>query len=89
LYRIAQEALNNTLKHAYAHTVKVTLTETDTHIILEIVDDGVGFDPDNAFKISQMGLAGMQSHAAELGGTLSIVSAPGTGSKIKVVIKQC
>jgi signal transduction histidine kinase len=86
LYHIAQEALNNTLKHARAHTVNVHLLQTESRVTLEINDDGIGFDVIGAKQEGKMGLPDMQSHVAELGGTLEIVSAPGKGTRVKVEV---
>jgi signal transduction histidine kinase len=84
LYHIAQEALNNTLKHAHAHTVTVLLLRNESQVTLEIGDDGIGFDLASAYQEGKMGLPDMQSHAAELGGTLTLTSAPGKGTRVRV-----
>jgi signal transduction histidine kinase len=88
LYHIAQEALNNILKHARAHTVNVTLHRKGSQVILEISDDGVGFDVAEVCREGKMGLSDMQSHAEELGGMLSIISTPGNGTMIRVEVKR-
>lgn len=86
--RIAQAALANAAQHASATKVAVTLTTMDHQVTLDVVDDGVGFDasavssgpgPDGGF-----GLASMRSRAVELGGALSVESAPGAGTAIAV-----
>jgi signal transduction histidine kinase/ligand-binding sensor domain-containing protein len=86
LYRIAWEALNNILRHARAHRVAVTLRHqrTENKLILQIVDDGVGFSPAEARKGRGMGLAGMAERAAQLGALLEIESAPGAGTTVRV-----
>lgn len=76
LYRIAQEALHNTVKHAHATTVDLHLTQTDALVSLEIHDDGVGFDPRGSFP-GHLGLRSMQERISDLGGTFQIESAPG------------
>jgi PAS domain S-box-containing protein len=81
LYRIAQEALHNTVKHAEAHMVSVSLSQTRDTVILEVRDDGVGFDPAGAFP-GHLGLRSMQERVKQLGGVLSIESAPGHGTTI-------
>ncbi len=86
LYRIAQEALNNALKHAAASKVSVYLHSQEDTVILEIVDNGVGFDRNSTGDTGGMGLANMQQRAAQLGGTLDIVSLPGQGTQVRAVI---
>ena len=86
LYRIAQEALNNILKHAAATSVTIYLRETNGRIELEIVDDGTGFDPDQTNGPGGMGLDNMRIRAKKLGGSLTIHSEPGGGTKITAAI---
>lgn len=83
LYRIAQEALNNALKHAHAQTVEVQVAATDAHLHLIIADDGQGFDP-QAERGGGMGLVSMRERAAGLGATLEIASTPGTGTQVRL-----
>jgi len=87
LYRIAQEALNNALKHAAATAITLHLRIKDNEVELEVVDDGQGFDPLAAANTGGMGLQSMQARAEKLGGTLSIVSGPDEGTSVKVNIK--
>lgn len=87
LYRIAEEALNNTLKHAAASNVLVTLQGDDTQILLEISDDGVGFDP-NAPHRGGMGLENMRERVAGLGGNFEIITLPGTGARVLVRVQK-
>lgn len=86
LYRIAQEALNNALKHAQADHVMVHLNHLAADVVLEIVDDGVGFEPDLAHKTGGLGLRGMEERAARLGATLSVESQPGEGTRVRVEV---
>ena len=88
LYRIVQEALNNALKHAMATSVTVRIHVAEEHVELEVVDDGIGFDPAAAGKMSGMGLANMQERAKRLGGALQVVSAPGKGTKVIVSVGE-
>jgi signal transduction histidine kinase len=81
LYRIAQEALQNTVKHAHAHSVDLALHQTAGDIILAVRDDGVGFDPLGAFP-GHLGLRSMRERVTHLGGTLRIESAPSQGTRI-------
>ena len=81
LYRIAQEALHNTVKHAHASKVDLVLHRTSNAVILEVRDDGVGFDPLGSFP-GHLGLRSMQERVSNLGGRLQIESAPGQGTHI-------
>jgi len=81
LYRVAQEALHNTIKHARASQVNVRLGRTAEAIILEIRDNGRGFDPLGSFP-GHLGLLSMQERVKNLGGVLSIESTPGQGTTI-------
>jgi signal transduction histidine kinase len=81
LYRIAQEALQNTVKHAHASKVNLVLRQAANGIILEVCDDGVGFDPSASFP-GHLGLRSMQERVSNLGGKLQIESAPGQGTHL-------
>ena len=87
LYRIAQEALNNALKHAAATSVTVCIRAEDERVELEVVDDGQGFDPDTVSDRGGMGLASMRERAEKLGGSLTVLSAPGEGTRVKVSVE--
>ena len=86
LYGIAQEALNNVLKHAEADAVSVTIRSGGASVNFEVVDDGRGFDIEAAHEGGGMGLKNMQERAAQLSGELTIDTAPGQGTKLKVLI---
>lgn len=86
LYRIAQEALNNTLKHARSGRVSVCLRQEGKELVMEIADDGTGFAPDDPGNHKGLGLRGMQERAARLGGRLILRSQPGEGTTVRVVI---
>jgi signal transduction histidine kinase len=86
LYGIAQESLNNVFKHAKAQTLTLALQQTDSAVALEIVDDGVGFDPVTLAPKGGLGLRGMGERAAQIGGRLHVRSAPGQGTTIRVEI---
>jgi PAS domain S-box-containing protein len=83
LYGIAQEALNNTLKHAEANSVTVYIRVRGEHVELEVVDDGRGFDPDAASDRGGLGLITMRERAESVGGSLTVLSAPGEGTRVK------
>jgi PAS domain S-box-containing protein len=82
-YRISQEALANVVKHAQASQVDLRLTEHDGAVVLEIQDDGVGFDPQREYP-GHMGLHSMRERAVKLGGTLRIESSPGQGALVQM-----
>ena len=86
LYRIAQEALNNVVKHAKATQTNVTL-RVDGTSRLSIVDNGCGFDPD-AVPPDHLGLKIMRERAEAVGARLSIYSEPGEGTQISVTWKE-
>ena len=82
LYRLAQEALHNVVKHASATQVTIHLSFDEDHgINLEIVDDGVGFQVD-ALSPGHMGLHTMSDRMQQVGGTLNITSHPGQGTTV-------
>jgi signal transduction histidine kinase len=85
LYRIAQESMHNTIKHARASRIEITLSQLDADITIEVVDNGNGFDTDESFP-GHLGLQSMRERAARLGGWLEIDSAPGEGTRILVGI---
>jgi signal transduction histidine kinase len=87
LYRIALEALNNALKHAAATSVTVRIQADDDCIKSEIIDNGQGFDPQAISDMGGMGLVTMRERAEQLGGTLTVLSAPGEGTTIKVKVE--
>jgi signal transduction histidine kinase len=83
--RIAQEALQNALKHARARHVAVRLRADDGRLLLEVSDDGVGFDPDApGARSRRLGLTSMEERTQRLGGTLEIDSAPGAGTVVRL-----
>jgi PAS domain S-box-containing protein len=79
LYRIAQEALHNTVKHARASRVVLRLELSNNAVIMEISDDGRGFDATTSYP-GHLGLHSMRERAAKLGGTFQIESAEGQGT---------
>src|SRR5690606_33879533 len=83
LYRVAQEALNNVAKHARAHHVRVKLDLRPEEALLEVCDDGVGFDPAAGARGGSFGVIGMKERVNEVKGSLQIVSAPGQGTCVR------
>jgi signal transduction histidine kinase len=88
LYRIAQEAINNTAQHAGARNIWLNLARTETHFVLAVRDDGRGFDVQRVLlggdAQTGMGLFGMCERASLAGGVCDIRSAPGAGATITV-----
>ncbi len=83
LFRIAQEALQNALRHAQATRVIVSLRSEDGRILLDVTDDGVGFDPGAAeVRSRRLGLTSMEERAHRLGARLEIQSAKGEGTTV-------
>ncbi len=87
LYRVSQESLSNVAKHAQAQHVNVALVAQNGDIMLEIQDDGCGFDPacPYADDVHGLGLIGMQERMAMIGGNLTIQSAAGAGTSIRAI----
>jgi signal transduction histidine kinase len=87
VFRIAQEALQNALRHAGAKRVQVKLARDNGQLALRVTDDGVGFQPDDPeLRSRRLGLTSMEERAARLGGRLTIHSAPGDGTDIKLEV---
>lgn len=89
LFRIAQEAITNTIKHAQAQNIFISLDYGDQQILLRVSDDGRGFDPNDRLRSNRRpswGLLGICERAALLGGHCEIQSTPGLGTQIEVVI---
>jgi signal transduction histidine kinase len=83
-FRVAQEALTNALRHSGASEIRVTLSRTRRRVVLEVADDGTGFDP--ALAPGGLGLASMRERAAAVGGALRISSAPGSGTTVRLAV---
>ncbi len=84
LYRVVQESLNNTLKHAKASRIAVRLHRGEKEIFLSVQDDGKGFKQTQQRSIEHIGLLSMQDSVAYLGGKFTIKSEPGKGTLIEV-----
>jgi PAS domain S-box-containing protein len=87
LYYIAQEALNNILRHAGAKSISVTLKQGRRNVILEILDDGCGFDPKKVER-GGLGLINMRERTSQIHGTLKIVSKQDKGTKILITVPR-
>ncbi|MBT2637757.1 sensor histidine kinase [Bacillus sp. ISL-41] len=85
LFRILQESVSNTLRHAKAEELEVLLIKRDDKVIMRIVDDGIGFNVEEA-KAGSYGLQNMHERAGEIGGTLKIVSVENKGTRLEVKV---
>jgi len=83
-YRVAQEALNNVLKHAHASRVDVLIEPRDGFVRLVVEDNGVGFDPAerDLARDKGIGILGMHERASLIGASLQIESQPGQGTAV-------
>lgn len=87
VYRVAQEAVHNALRHAAPARVEVELSREAGRLVLVVHDDGLGFDPGAPGAGSAgLGLSTMAERAARLGGTLEVSAAPGAGSHVRLEI---
>jgi signal transduction histidine kinase len=84
VYRVAQEAIGNALRHSGAGHVTVSLSRRQRSAVLEIVDDGIGFDS-NAPQAG-LGLTSMRERARSVGGKLTVTSAQGAGTKVRLTV---
>ncbi|TDM39266.1 sensor histidine kinase [Macrococcoides goetzii] len=85
LFRIAQESISNTLRHAKAEHITIELFRTGNRVILRVTDDGRGFDIDQ-IDDTRYGLHTMKERALEIGGTCHVISAPQSGTRIEVKV---
>jgi signal transduction histidine kinase len=86
LYRVAQEALLNVVKHAEAQKAILVLELGLDVVVLTVEDDGMGFDPESAINEEALGLLSMQERVEKLLGSFRVVSEPGTGTTVEATI---
>jgi signal transduction histidine kinase len=84
LYRVAQEALRNVATHADARNVCLSLDQQDGYLMMQVSDDGCGFDPAAPPRRSGLGLVSLNERVRMLGGELSVTAAPNAGTRIAV-----
>ena len=85
LFRICEEALTNAARHAQATSIRISLREEAAGIVLEVIDNGIGIDPDAG--AASVGLLRMRERAAAIGGTLSVErGAGGRGTVVRVIL---
>ncbi|HIX69811.1 sensor histidine kinase [Enterococcus diestrammenae] len=85
LFRVVQELLSNTLRHAKAKELEVYLHKIDQNVLLRVIDDGVGFDTSQQ-KAGSYGLMNIRERIAGIGGTLKIISFKGQGTSIEIKV---
>ncbi|MBX9981368.1 MAG: ATPase, partial [Mycobacterium gordonae] len=86
LYRIAQECLQNVVKHSKAMTATVRFTVSDGEARLQVADDGVGFTPSPGRAPTSYGMLSMTERAELVGGRLAVRSTPGSGTTVTVTV---
>ncbi len=86
LFRVAQECCNNIYKHAQATHFDLYLLETDSTLILEVIDNGIGFAIDQPVGSSGSGLRGMRERITLMGGEFHIASRPGKGTLVRATL---
>jgi signal transduction histidine kinase len=87
LARVVREAVTNAAVHGHATTVAVEITEARDHVVVSILDDGIGFDPGDV-RPGGFGMTSMRERVAGLGGELSVESSPGAGTRVRVAIPR-
>ncbi|MCW2796653.1 ATP-binding protein [Nocardioides sp.] len=85
VWRVAQEAVRNAIRHSGASTLAVTVRRDDTKLVLEVVDDGAGFDP-AVRDPDRFGLRGLRSLVTDIGGKLEVRSAVGEGTTVRMEV---
>jgi signal transduction histidine kinase len=88
LFRVAQESLENIVRHAEAKHITVQLTREESRLILNISDDGQGFEPSKVDANKHLGLKGLRERVGMFGGELQIHSRAGQGTTIRLTLEQ-
>jgi|GEM_PF-3590176 len=86
LFRVIQEVINNTIKHAEASECFINFEEDNAQLMIQVSDDGIGFDPEKIDEKAGLGLANMRSRIRHMGGKLTIHSKPNSGAEIRMEI---
>ncbi len=86
VWRVAQEAVRNALRHSGATTLAVTVRGDGGKLSLGVVDDGSGFDPEDVVDPHRYGLRGLRSLVRDVGGELDVISAPGEGTTVRMEV---
>lgn len=88
VWRVAQEAVRNAIRHSGAQHLTVAVQGDARAVVLEVIDDGTGFEPTASRDASHYGLRGLQSLVDDAGATLSVASAPGTGTTVRLEVSR-
>jgi two-component system, NarL family, sensor kinase len=88
VWRVAQEAIRNAVRHGGASHLKVDVRGDDRQVRLSVRDDGVGFDPTTTPSNGSYGLRGLQSLVEDGGGKVHVESAPGAGTTVRMVVER-
>ena len=86
MWRVAQEALANVERHSKATAVRIVWRCDGERALIDVTDNGVGFDQSRAGRIDSYGVLGMRERASSIGATLEIVSAPGRGTRVRCTL---
>ena len=86
MWRVAQEALANVERHASATAVRVVWRCDGERALIDVTDNGVGFEQGRAGRLDSYGVLGMRERAASIGASLEIVSAPGRGTRVRCTL---
>ena len=86
LYRIAQEAVNNALKHSHAKSIMIELAEMDGEMRLAIIDNGIGIGIDDGEALSDSALHSIKYRAGVMNAALSVIRRPGGGTEVAVTL---
>lgn len=84
IFRIAQEALSNALRHSHASRISLTLKQHKSTIVMRIADNGIGFELESERSSSSMGLTNISERTQEMGGTWELISAEGKGATLEI-----
>lgn len=87
MWRIAQEALANVERHARATAVRVVWRCDGERALIDVTDNGVGFDQGRAGRVDSYGVLGMRERASSIGASLEIISAPGRGTRVRCTLQ--
>jgi signal transduction histidine kinase len=87
VWRVAQEAVRNSLRHSGAAHLSVEVCRAGDLVVLEVADDGRGFDPAAAVDRTHFSLRGLDSLIAEAGGALRVTSKPGEGTTVRLEVR--
>jgi signal transduction histidine kinase len=88
VWRAAQEAVRNALRHGSPSSMNIAVTSDGEHLSLTVEDDGVGFDPGETPRDGHLGLRGLRDLIIEMNGSFEIDSAPGEGTRVKMEVSR-